>query len=470
VTMRTTLSTILFCASLLLGAGVARADLVTLADGRPLQGEVVTATEDELRFRIFGGGEVILRWGDLIARDEERLKRELGFIAEDEGEVTVPGVRVTLLDGNVYDGVPLEARREGVLSLKVATGPIEIPESRVRSVEEIGVAALDAYTPRELYDRYVREHVPQGGPEHFETVQYCRRIGDYEKALEHLALIEESHPDFQPEAVQLQKSAVSVLLEQKEALELFDELRLAASRSRYDDALAALTRLESRFPESPILETVRRRRLDREHLEERQREQDRERVTGRYYYWMRELARQKVREEELTLAEVRSYAEREFANDIAAQVAESENLEVDEVKELFAARETRFKRRATYGDGTYLVEERKKSRRPERRGRSDRRDPRRRDPRRGPERTIEYKPPTPDEWWAKAGPVARRDWLLAYYAEHSSDVDVLRTDHKSCVRCGGTGRLRLLGTSGGATEVPCDRCWGLGKDKIVVFQ
>ncbi len=183
---------------------------------------------------------------------------------------------------------------------------------------------------------------------------------------------------------------------------------------------------------------------------------------------MRDLATEKVRDDELTVSEVKSWAQRDFADAIADRIAASEQMAVDRVRELWTERVTSFKRRASYASGTILVEKPKKkerkstTRRPQQRRRSTgRRDDR--------QQRIERKPPTPDEWWARASPASRRDWLLAFYAENSGDVEVLRVDYKACTRCSGTGKLEVL-SGGGADTIICDRCYALGRDKTVVFR
>ena len=446
------------------------AELLTLRDGRPLMGEIQSATEREVRIRLFDGGQLTIPWEEIIERDAYRLQKRLGFIAEEETEFRIPGLRLTLEDGSVYEGVSLPARRAGVVAIKLESGPREFPESRVSMIEEIAVRALDAYTPRQLYTRRLSEAEPQTAEDHFGIVAFCQKIGDYEKALEHLETLETDFPEFKAEGVRLQKETVKVLLSQQEAVNLFDDVRKSAYRKMYDRALESLTKLEEGYPDSPLLEKIVRYRLTRPQLEAQKRGLDRERVTSRYYHWMRELATQKVRDREMTLAEAKSYAERELADDIAAKVAETEGFEVDEVKELFAERQTNFKRRSTYGPGTFLVEKPKKKDQSQQRGSRGRRNNRRSSNQRQ-QPQIERKPPKPDDWWMSASPATRRDWMLAWYAERSSDVEVLRIEYRSCPRCGGRGYLSILGSTGGGTQrIVCDRSWALGKDRVVVFR
>ncbi len=451
-------------------APAAHPDLVTLRDGRPLLGEVKSASEEEFTMHLFDGGQLTVPWERVIERDVLRLQKRFGFIADEEAELTVPGVRIVLEDGNVFEGALLEPKRPDSVHLKLADGPREFPSSRIVSVEEVDVSALEAYTPRQLYQRHVDEHgEPQTPQGHMDFAAHSQRIGDYEKALEHLETLQEEFPEFKAEGVRLQKEAVLVIRSQQEAISLFDEVRAAAHRKQYDRAMAALEKLQADFPESPILEKVERYGLTSERLVAARRELDRERVASRYFYWMRDVAMDKAREEELTLSEVKSYAQREMADDISERVASSEQFTAEEVKELWAERESFLKRRTSYGNGTFLVEKPKKKAKPstQNRGR-DRRGRRNNSRDDGPK--IERKPPTADEWWMRARPNERRDWLLSFYAEHSSDVNVKRTDYKQCLRCGGAGSLSVLGQTGGSQAIICDRCWGLGVDKVVVFQ
>jgi hypothetical protein len=188
---------------------------------------------------------------------------------------------------------------------------------------------------------------------------------------------------------------------------------------------------------------------------------------------VRNLTVAKVREEDLTLAEAKSYAERELADAAAARVAGNEGFEEERVRELWAERGDRGKRRATYGAGTYLVEkpklkatggssDRGTSRRPGDRRSSDRRSSGSTDSQRDK--------PTPEEWWKSADPPARRDWLLAYFAEHSDAMRILRIEYEPCAHCSGRGTLTVLNVEGGIGRILCNRCWGVTHDRIVVFQ
>jgi len=454
----------------LAACAAARADLVTLREGIPLQGKVLEGTEGGVRLRLIEGGEVFVPWDRLIDRDVQRLKERLGFIVKEAEPVQVPGVRVTLTDGTVYRGVLLPPRGEGRILLKLATGPLEIPNERIALTEEIQIDALEAYTPRQLYQMHVAEAEPASAADHFELAQFCRRIGDYEKALEHLQASAELEPDASGDAVRVQIEEVERILAQRDARRIFDEVRAAARRSQYSDALEAFDRLEADYPGSPFFDELARQGLDRDSITEDQRAAWRARVVHHMYLQIREVARQAVREEEFTLAEAKGFAEKGLADAVVASVAGIDGFDEALVRELWSERGDRTKRRATYGPGTYLVEKPRKKEGAPTAPPTPRGDRSRQRSRQQTERTQAPPRPTPEDWWKRAEPITRREWLLAYFAEHCSDVRVLRIEYDPCVRCAGRGWIPLLNTEGGSARALCERCWGVARDRIVVYQ
>ena len=69
-------------------------------------------------------------------------------------------------------------------------------------------------------------------------------------------------------------------------------------------------------------------------------------------------------------------------------------------------------------------------------------------------------------------------WMLAYYAENSGDLEIVRVEKKPCPNCGGKGYVTFLAAGGsqanaeggGTQRTMCLRCQGLGSDKVVVFK
>lgn len=83
--------------------------------------------------------------------------------------------------------------------------------------------------------------------------------------------------------------------------------------------------------------------------------------------------------------------------------------------------------------------------------------------------------PTADEWWRTATADERAEWMTAFYAEHGGDLTVVSRDRRDCHGCWGRGALSYLApgasSDGGGHKVRlCDRCRGLGYDRVVVFR
>ncbi|MDJ0521675.1 MAG: hypothetical protein QNJ90_06320 [Planctomycetota bacterium] len=120
---------------------------------------------------------------------------------------------------------------------------------------------------------------------------------------------------------------------------------------------------------------------------------------------------------------------------------------------------------ASYGSGTFIVQ-------PVRRGRA--RKDRWRDLPDEVKGKIGFtppKPPTRDQWWARASTKERADWVLAYTLENSGLFELSSGPvYTKCQVCNGTGyeTRRLQGSIG--FSFLCRRCAGAGKDKTIRYR
>ncbi|MDJ0973568.1 MAG: hypothetical protein QNJ98_03845 [Planctomycetota bacterium] len=179
--------------------------------------------------------------------------------------------------------------------------------------------------------------------------------------------------------------------------------------------------------------------------------------------WLRIRLKEIVREKTVRITDAVAWTRRELPEEMMVAVAQWLNRDggagvtVESAKEHWAARPRATWLSAKYGSGTYIV----KPPRP---------NPGRRATKM-PEGVKLPKPPTRDEWWQRASPNERAEWVLAYFVENSGLFE-LADDAKStkCPVCNGAGMEQKILSNGVPITYVCTRCAGVGRDHTVRFR
>jgi hypothetical protein len=458
----------LFLAAFLMAEIPAGADLVNLARGIPVQGEILAVDESSVRLRRFDGGTVRLAWDQIAEADRTRLRRQHGLEADDDSaELEIDGVRITMKDGNVLDGLLLK-ETDTLLDLKQrGKNVLALPRSRVASVERTRISVFSAYTPAELYEKRKSESAPRTAEGHFDLAQYCQKIGAYSPAKDHLALATETDPEYKAAGIRLQIEALDRLVADQKLLSLGETIREQFRSGLYSKVLDGLADLEKRAPGSPVLDALSRSGIMPEKVTARRRGELSRQIGTRWYQLARELCTRKSREDEVTLAIAKAYVGKEMGQEIVSKIAEALAIDAGDVRPLHADR-IGVKHVASYGSGTYLVEQKKRE--------GTRPAPSRggRDGNSGgggnSRNRNEPQKPNAEEWWKSADLPERRDFLLATYVEATGDFLVMRAEYENCPKCGGRGYVVMYVQGSDNTRFACDRCWQTRTDKRIVFR
>lgn len=452
-------------------AAPAFGDLVNLARGIPVQGEILGVDESAVRLRRFDGGTVRLPWDQIAEADRTRLRRQHGLEADDDAaELEIDGVRVTSKDGTVLEGV-LQKETAAELELKQrGKNVLVLPRSRVASVERARISVFSAYTPAELYEKRKAESAPKSAEAHYEIAQYCQKIGAYAAAKEHLAAATEADPEFKSAGIRLQIDALSRLVADQKLLALGETIREQFRSGLYSKVIDGIATLEKEAPGSPVLDALARSGITKEKVASRRKSELARQVGTRWYQLARELCTRKSREPEITLAAAKAYVSKEMGEEIVAKIAEALSIDSGEVRPLFAER-IGVKHVASYGSGTYLVEQKKKegTRPAPSRGGSGGGSDRRGGGQSGGNRREPQKP-NAEDWWKSADLPERRDFILATYVEATGDFAVMRAEYDNCPKCGGRGYVVMYVQGSDNTRFACDRCWQCRTDKRIVFR
>lgn len=474
-------------------------EMLRLRDGRVLWAQI--ADHNPERFvveRLDNGGVATLPWSFLDPSQELELKRRYGYVEIELEELTVDASVIPIVDGTELIGV-IELATDDTLHIKSETGLLVLPRSRVAgTITSTRVPARDIYSRQELYEKqrgdFALDLLGTGQvaiDANLELATYCERILDYIKAVEHYeAALSLGADDEQIEArlglAQRRAEAQS----QVDALDQIDRLR---RQSRFPEAVLQLDVFVSTWPASPVLDEWAA--LNQRILSDR--EKDALRLTrDRWFYWLSRAVRDAAKD--LDYEQAQAYAEEQLGQVILARVTEDvqklwPEASPTEVRDMFMRRERPRTRGATFGIGTFLLGKERATAKPDddaddeesgaplsaldqqRKELQDRLEGylenRRRQSGGGSagQATVD-----PAQFWLSWSVSGRTQWMTAYYAEFSGDLEFLRATVEPHSECGGTGYLEIIGVNAGGGNqrrlVPDPACGGVGVKRRVKFR
>jgi hypothetical protein len=466
-----------------------------MRDGSIQWGSVEDHAPDMLTFRrLDTGGVVVLPWAFLDAEQEYDMRVRFGYIELGGDEIMTSAEMLIMLDGQEVVGRIL-GRTENTIKIKSAGLTLDIPKSRVRShVVGLQVPALEIYTKDELYATELLKIDLEDPQAHFDMGAFCERILDFARALEHYQSAAELDPEFMPKEMEVIVERVSIKVLHQEQIDALAEVDHLNRRKKYGEALLALAFFDSNYPDSPL--GTDRRKLEERVLEARDKHLHVQ-VAKRWFAWMSKLAAKAAREK--GFEETLSYLEENFSEEIVARVTEEmrriwPEIEEDVVRQIFTERKRGRWKPASYGMGTWLLGEddalkgletvatEKKSESPLDSQRAKYEDQIKRflknqamakRARKSDEDEAEV-----EKEWTILSSSARRNWIIAYYAENGGELDVRpKAELRNCSECGGTGVLEVIytgssreGAVSGLKLIPCPTCHGIGRVRRVRYR
>lgn len=482
-------------AVLAIAAGGARAELIELANGHVLQGKIMQGqtTDEGLAVELFDtNGVVIVKWDHIVESRRKQLRRENGIDLPEETIEQVDGHRVLLTTGEWITGVAENPRDSAPLRMRTRTGVKEFDRSTLAGkVEDAKIDGLLVYSPEELYQRIRNESPPETAYAHKALAQKCVNIGAFEHAKDHL-LAAKADAGFmetqEGRAVEGMLRQCEVMIRSKGAQDLVQQIKLAMSQNRFNDALTTLNKLDA---DAQYKDDVIRNAIGFDNLEARvvkardtwfQRQ-----IAFEVYKVMDDLIEKKAREKKPlrpdpagapgaaavgTLAAARQWENRELFTQLWDKVGADLGLTKDEMEKYWKARSVKTVRRSQYGTGSFIVV--KKAATAKSPGGEA---PRRRPPsgdssgKNAPARPVKVdKPLTDEEWWEAVGPSDRKSWLIANFVETSNLFDIVKNEQPQCPSCGGAGFTTSTGTDGQSDSTFCKQCNTSGVFRSVSYR
>ena len=470
--------------------------MLTLRNGSIEWGSISEHDPDGIEFVLLSnGGRVRVPWEFIDPVQESQLRERYGYVDVSSEELLIDAERIVLREGGEVVGVIVS--REGDAFLVKTGGNLQsIPKNRVQSIARgMSVPALDVYSREEVYAQYAAATPTDVADAQYELAKVCERILDFDHAVEHYAATRKIDPDYRSSEVDFALERARSKAEQQEQIDYLRDVDQQRKKGNYDRAIALVDAFGETFPDSPLFQDAAKKKAQVEKARERA---TRDLVRKRWLHWMAKRARSAAKE--LTYAQAVEYAEEGLSEEIRARVLADVRSRISEdVADVTPYWEARDKVRysvASYGNGTWLLgeegarkgldgeaeeeEEAPKSKLDEERAALEKKIKRflENQERARKAKSRQEEAESQDTFWKSFSHNHRAQWIMAYYAEHSGDLEVRGRPHvRACPSCGGKGVREIISTGGigqdggsGSSLAKCELCRGIGLIRRVYFR
>jgi len=484
--------------------------LLKLVDGSSLWGRITGHDSERVAFqRLDNGGVVRLPWKQLEPKQSGELLEEFGYVDHSGEELTVEVDRLMLDDGTEIIG-RIVSRTEEEIYVKTADRLVPVPKKRISgAVTSVVVPALDVYTREELYRAEAEKLDAQSAQSQFDLAKFCERIYDFTRALEHYK--EALRLDPKLDGVKPNIDRVQLKAANQVQLDFLYQVDSKRARGQFDAALKDLEIFLQKWPDSNLRAEVDRKKKQ---VEKARLQTMREMVVQQWYKWSERLTTQQARLEGATLEAGLNYATEKLKDDVLSAVTKDlqrtvgASVKPEEVKKLWDERKRGRFKRASYGQGTWLlgdaaaIKEYGKDKPPaaeapktgaeaERAKLEDKIKRYLENQQRVAKKKTAAGPKEGEEseqevFWRTWTSYARAQWLLAFYAENGGDLRIVKEELSNCPDCGGTGTREMINTgsarsnpqgqqagqgsnSAGLVVVDCPSCHRVGRIRRVNF-
>lgn len=500
------------------GAAITEVMLLKLVDGSSLWGRIMSHDSERVSFQLLdSGGIVRLPWKQLEPRQSGQLLEEFGYTDHSGDELTVEADRLELDDGTEIIG-RIVSRTDNEIYVKTADRLVPVPKKRISgAVTSVVVPALAVYTREELYLAEADKLDPKNAQSEFNLASYCERIYDFTHALEHYKAAAAIDPNLGGGTLKPTIARVADKAANQVQLDYLYEVDFMRARGQFDAALKALDLFPQKWADSPLRSEAERKKKQ---VEKARMQAMRELVTSQWYKWAERLTTEQARVETLTLEAALTYATDKLKDDLLAAVTKDlqrtvgSSVKPEEVKKLWDERKRGRFKRASYGQGTWLLgdaaamkEYGKDKAKPEdapktgaEKQRADLEDKLKRymanqqivAKKKAADGKKDGEESDQDIFWRTWSSYSRAQWLLAYYVENGGDLHIIKEELSNCPDCNGTGTREMVNTgsarsnakgtgggkgnraagganSAGLVMVDCPTCHRIGRIRRVNF-
>jgi tetratricopeptide (TPR) repeat protein len=476
------------------------ATMLRMRDGSIQWGTIANHDPDGITFvRIENAGQVRVPWSVLHPEQEKELRLKYGYVDLSSDEVMFEADRLVLVDGSEVIGLIIDRTPDTLIVKRAGTTAI-VPKNRISAASTTAlVPALELYTKEELYNRELSNTNPNDAESNFKLGEYCERIFDFAHAGQHYKRAQELDAKFRPDDVRVAIVRAEEKSKAQVEIDYLSQVELLLSRKKYDEALARADAFKEKFPESLLLPDAKRKH-DRI-VKARERDLT-DHIMNSWYTWAGRIAHEASLK--MTHEQALAYLDEGMKRDILDKVTKdaqriSKEASSDNVRKMWLARHKVRWYHASYGLGTYLLGKEaalkgEQSDAPKQ-APTNEKDKARADladkiarymQNQEMARKAQSKQEQSDDReaiWKDMGAGGRTQWILAYYAENSGDMENSKKPMlDNCHECGGTGTREVVvsgsnaqkSTKGGKDSsmgaIECPACHGLGRIRRISYR
>ncbi len=475
--------------ALTITCSTAVSQVIQLARGQTLVGEVQDATSDGLTFRrLDNGGVLELGWDDLSSQSAEKIRRLKGLLVEDESEPMVDAdVIIYAVAGGIRQEIVgrIVEETDTTFTMRRKGAAIPVQRASIKNRKKRSVPIFEIYTKEGYYQEQHEQFAPgEDADKHIGLADQLRRVGDYDNAEKHLLQAQSLGGGKQRNQLDAMLTRVQVLKESAAERDMLAKIRHKRNRKDFAGAKALMEEFETTYADSQLLADLER--------EKRRWERDRKRnfIDRMRTMWDRTihtLSNAKTADAKLSLSAAREYAEGKMADDMFDHLASALDTEADEVRELWQERSKYGTGRSTiynYGVGSWVLGEDEiiKGTKVEQ-GKQDQLDSDTSDPelQRIKRMIREHKKrarqlarqrqgqgeESDESWWKKLKLAQKRQWLRVYFAEYGGQMEITAAHAAPCGNCNGQGQTTTLGSAGRPQKSKCPVCHGTKYTRLV---
>jgi hypothetical protein len=463
--------------------------MLRLYDGSILWGSIIGHDAKSVAFeRLDNGGKVYLPWSRLDPSLADELLEKYGYVDHSGDELMVEATRLDLTDNSVLIGLIVN-RTETELWIKNSSAVIAVPLLRLKgAATTVQVPALDVYSREELYQQEAAKLDPTSAASELALASFSEQIFDFAHAIEHLEAASHLDPSKLPEITAAVERNTNKLKNQAQ-IDALRDIDHDRARGKFDDALKKCDAFLAKYEASPLKGDAAHKRV----LIAKAREAYlRAAVIDSWHKCIAGAVRKSAADPNRTLEASLAWLDEGLGNEVRTNATKMlsrdfSDVTPDLVAKYWNERKNQRWQRASYGQGTWLLgdAEARKGLEPEKKeakpaNETDQARAKLEDRIKrylqNQEMVKKAQTKSKDEqneaenFWKEYSPYSRSQWLLAYYCEHSGDMQLREPTFTNCPECNGTGVREVLNTGGsrqgqqGATTqiVDCPTCHHVG--------
>lgn len=460
----------------------ASAEVIHLKTGETVKGRpVIEESNEEILVieDLVRGSLRRIRWDAVDADVRKQLWQDWGW-ERNAARTVVGDVIVQELAGGATEELRgmIEGEEGGRVLFRSNGQLLKVPEAMIRSRRKEEMDARDIWTPEQLWEKYVEDLKSNQDIDDIEMADARTRfnaandalwMGHLEKARDLFRTVATDEGYINAKVAQKRLEDVEELIRDAEARESLKEMRRMLSYKNFRKFKEAQAEFPEKHPQYGEAVKVQLERLAQEFEKERN-EYFRQQARYNFPKIVEKLIEKKVKEDDISVTDVTSWTRRELPEaafqELSERFANKDDVSPEEAQTFWDQRTKRNWITRSYGDGTFVVKP-AKVKPPSKRNNQNRN----RQSRSGAAPKIQVpKPPTREQWWARANSRERTSWTMAYFAERSGLFELGTEKLSPCRLCNGEGLISKTLQGGGVLRYICTRCAGTRNDWAVKFR